>query len=124
MEPDREKRKMTIRRIGVGKRLSEAVVHGDRVYLAGQVAEDASQPIRGQAEQILGQIDALLAEAGTDKSKLLFVQIWLADMNDFAAFNEVWDAWIDPANPPARACVQSPLVKPEWKAEVQVTAAI
>ncbi|MGB5948333.1 MAG: RidA family protein [Parvibaculum sp.] len=115
---------MTIRRIGIGKRLSEAVVHGDRVYLAGQVAEDASQPIRGQAEQILGQIDALLAEAGTDKSKLLFAQIWLADMNDFAAFNEVWDTWIDPANPPARACVQSPLVKPEWKAEVQVTAAI
>jgi enamine deaminase RidA (YjgF/YER057c/UK114 family) len=115
---------MTIRRLGVGKRLSEAVVHGDRVFLAGQVAEDASAPIRGQAQQILAQIDALLAEAGTDKSKLIFVQIWLADMNDYGVFNEVWDAWVDPQNLPARACVQSPLVKPEWKAEVQVTAAI
>nr|WP_325406883.1 Rid family hydrolase [Parvibaculum sp.] len=67
---------MAIRRLGVGKRLSEAVVHGDRVFLAGQVAEDASAPIRGQAQQILAQIDALLAEAGTNKSKLIFVQIW------------------------------------------------
>jgi enamine deaminase RidA (YjgF/YER057c/UK114 family) len=115
---------MAIKRLGVGKRLSEAVVHGDRVFLAGQVAEDASQPIKGQAQQILGQIDALLAEAGTDKSKLIFVQIWLADMKDYDAFNEVWDAWVDKANLPARACVQSPLVKPEWKAEVQATAAI
>lgn len=115
---------MTITRLGVGKRLSEAVVHGDRVYLAGQVAEDASAPIRGQAKQILTQIDRLLAEAGTDKSKLIFVQIWLADMGDYAAFNEVWDAWVDPANLPARACVQSALAQPGWKAEVQVTAAI
>lgn len=115
---------MTIRRLGVGKRLSEAVVHGDRVFLAGQVAEDASQPIEGQARQIMSQIDALLAEAGTSKSKLIFVQIWLADMGDYDAFNAVWDAWVDPRNLPARACVQSPLVKPEWKAEVQVTAAI
>lgn len=115
---------MAIERLGVGKRLSEAVVHGDRVFLAGQVAADASASIAGQAKQILAQIDALLAEAGSDKSKLLFVQIWLADMSDYAAFNEVWDAWVDPQNLPARACVQSALVRPEWKAEVQVTAAV
>lgn len=117
---------MAIKRLSPGKRMSEGVVHGDRVILAGQVAADAdaSMDIRAQARVIMDQIDALLAEAGTSKSNILFAQVWLADMGDFAGFNEIWDAWIDPANPPARACVQSAMVKAEWKAEVQVTAAI
>lgn len=116
----------SIRRLSPGKRMSEGVVHGDRVILAGQVAADAdaSMSIQDQAKVIMSQIDALLAEAGTSKSNILFAQVWLADMADFAGFNEVWDAWIDPENPPARACVQSAMVKSEWKAEVQVTAAI
>ena len=101
-------------------------MHGDRVILAGQVAADAdaSMSIQDQAKVIMSQIDALLAEAGTSKSNILFAQVWLADMADFAGFNEIWDVWIDPKNPPARACVQSTMVKSEWKAEVQVTAAI
>lgn len=116
----------SIRRLSPGKRMSEGVVHGDRVMLAGQVAADAdaSMSIQDQAKVIMAQIDALLAEAGTSKSNILFAQVWLANMADFVGFNEVWDAWIDPKNPPARACVQSAMVKPEWKAEVQVTAAI
>lgn len=115
---------MAIKRLSPGKRMSEGVVHGDRVILADQVAVDGPASIKGQSEQVLKQIDELLAAAGSDKSKLLFAQIFLADMADYGPFNEVWDAWIDPANPPARACIQSPLVKPEWKVEVQVTAAV
>ncbi|MDE1174247.1 MAG: RidA family protein [Parvibaculaceae bacterium] len=115
---------MTIRRIGSNHRMSEAVVYGNMVYLAGQVAKDASQSITGQAEQVLAGIDALLAEAGTDKSKILTATVWLTDMGDFAAFNKVWDAWVDQKNPPARACVQSPLVLPDWKLEIQLSAAV
>jgi enamine deaminase RidA (YjgF/YER057c/UK114 family) len=114
---------MAIKRLSPGKRMSEGVVHGDRVILAGQVAVEGGS-IRQQSELVLKQIDELLAAAGSSKSKLLFAQIFLADMGDYVAFNEVWDAWIDPANPPARACIQSPLVKPEWKVEVQATAAV
>lgn len=118
--------RMAIKRLHPGKRMSEGVVHGDRVILAGQVTDEAnaSKGIQDQARAVLGQIDALLAEAGTSKSNLLFAQVWLADMADFAGFNEIWDTWIDPANPPARACVQSAMVKPEWKVEVQVQAAL
>ncbi len=116
----------SIRRLSPGKRMSEGVVHGGRVMLAGQVAADAdaAMSIQEQARVIMAQIDALLAEAGTNKSNILFAQVWLADMADFGGFNEIWDAWIDLENPPARACVQSAMVKAEWKAEVQVTAAI
>lgn len=115
---------MTIRRLSPGKRMSEGVVHGDRIILAGQVAVGGPADIKGQAKQVLAQIDALLKDAGSDKSKLLFAQIFLADIGDYAGFNEVWDAWVDQQNPPARACVQSPLVMPEWKVEVQVHAAV
>lgn len=115
---------MAIKRLSPGRRMSEGVVHGDRIILAGQVAVDGPADIKGQATVVLAQIDALLKDAGSDKSKLLFAQIFLADIGDYAAFNEVWDAWVDQQNPPARACVQSPLVRPEWKVEVQVHAAL
>ena len=95
---------MAIKRLSPGRRMSEGVVHGDRIILAGQVAVDGPADIKGQAVQVLAQIDALLKDAGSDKSKMLFAQIFLADISDYTAFNEVWDAWVDQQNPPARAC--------------------
>ena len=114
---------MSIQRFHVGKRLSEMVVHGDTVYLAGQVADDPKADIGGQARQVLAQIDKLLAEAGSDKSRILMTQIFLADLADFAAMNEVWDAWVAPGHTPPRATVSARLAKPEWKIEIVVTAA-
>src|SRR5258707_871335 len=110
-------KKMSIERINVGPRMSQAVIHsgtgGDAtVYLSGQVAADPSADVAGQTAQILAQIDRLLAEAGTDKSRLLFANVWLADVSDYNRMNEVWDAWITPGNPPARACVESHLAGP------------
>lgn len=115
---------MTIQRFGVGKRLSEMAVHNGTVYLAGQVADDVTQDIRGQTEQVLGAIDRLLAQAGTDKSKLLMVQIFISDMRNFPAMNEVWDAWVVPGQTPPRATVHAALAKPEWLVEIVVTAAV
>jgi enamine deaminase RidA (YjgF/YER057c/UK114 family) len=113
-----------IRRFHVGKRMSEMAVHNGTVYLAGQVADDASQDIRGQAAQVLAAIDRLLAEAGSDRSRILRAEIFLADLDrDFAAMNEVWEAWVTPGQTPPRATVQARLAKPEWKIEVVVTAA-
>jgi len=113
---------VTVRRIEPGPRMSQAVVHGGVVYLAGQVGA----PGAGVAEQtraVLAQVDRLLAEAGTDKSRILAATIWLADIADFAEMNGVWDAWVDPANPPARATGESRLAAPEFKVEIIVTAA-
>ena len=90
-----------IKRIQSGARMSGAVVHGNTVYTAGQVADDTSQGVGGQTQQILAKIDALLAEAGTDKSKLLSTNIWLTDMATFHEMNKVWDAWVSPGNAPA-----------------------
>lgn len=115
---------MTIKRLLPEERLSGASVHNNIVYLAGQVADDASLDVEGQTADILKQIDALLAEAGTDKSNLLSVQIFLADMNDMAAMNRAWDAWLDRANKPARATVEAKLARPEWKVEITGIAAI
>lgn len=115
---------MTIRRLHPGPRMSQAAVHGDTVYLAGQVAADPSQDVAGQTRQILGQIDSLLAEAGTDKSTILSVNIWLADISTFAEMNAVWDPWVDRANPPARATVEARLAAPQYKVEIAVIAAI
>ena len=95
----------TINRIDAGLRLSEAVVHGNRIYLSGMIPEDGTLDIAGQVKQALGEIDALLARAGTDKSKILTATIWLADIGDFAAMNAVWDAWAVPGQTPARATV-------------------
>jgi enamine deaminase RidA (YjgF/YER057c/UK114 family) len=108
---------------GAGGRpiLSRAVVRGDTVYLCG-VTPDAQGDIRAQTRQVLERIDALLAKAGTDKSKLLTAQIWIADMALFDGLNAVWNEWVDRANPPARACVRAELVR-GCLVEIMVTAA-
>ena len=115
---------MTITRYGVGDRMSQAIVHGDTVYLAGQVANETSAGVGGQTEQILDKIDGLLADAGTDKSKLLSATLWLTDMAKFGEMNEVWDAWVSPGNTPARACVEAPLAAPRFLVEIMVVAAL
>lgn len=114
---------MTITRIDPGPRMSRAVVHGDTVYLAGHVANEPAGSVRGQTAAILRAIDARLAAAGTDKSKLLSANIWLADIGTFEEMNAVWDAWVDPANPPARATVEARLAAPEYLVEIAVIAA-
>ena len=113
-----------VQRFDVGARMSEMAVHNGVCYLAGQVAADGSQDVKGQVRQVLGAIDALLARAGTDKSRLLMVQIYIADLADFGAMNEVWEAWVVPGHTPPRATVQAALAKPEWKVEMVVTAAL
>jgi len=113
-----------LRRFHVGDRLSEMAIFNGTVYLAGQVPDDATQDIRGQTAQVLAAIDKLLAEAGTDNAHILMAQIFLADMGDFDAMNEVWDDWIAPGDAPPRATVQARLAHPTWKIEIVVTAAI
>lgn len=116
---------MSVRRIGSGKRMSQAVIHGKTVYLAGQVAETKSgKPVGEQTREILGQIDKLLAEAGSDKTKLLRANIWLADISTFAEMNEAWDAWVAPGCAPARATVEAKLAAPQFTVEIMVEAAI
>jgi len=112
-----------VQRLDVGTRMSEMAIHNNTVYLAGQVAEDASQEIEGQTRQVLAAIDALLARAGSGKTKLLMVQIFLADLADFDGMNRVWDAWVAGGHTPPRATVQAALARPEWKIEIVVTAA-
>jgi enamine deaminase RidA (YjgF/YER057c/UK114 family) len=113
-----------IQRFEVGPRLSEMAVHNGTIYLAGQVPDDTSVNIQGQTRQVLESIDALLAQAGSDKSKILHAQIFLPDLGDFAAMNEVWEAWVVPGHTPTRATVQAALANPKWKIEVVVTAAV
>jgi enamine deaminase RidA (YjgF/YER057c/UK114 family) len=113
-----------LRRFHVGDRLSEMTLHNGTVYLAGQVAADASQDIRGQTEQVLAAIDKLLIEAGTDKAHILMCQIFIKDLADFPAMNEVWEDWLAPGDAPPRATVQANLAKPEWRVEMVVTAAV
>lgn len=113
-----------VQRFDVGSRLSEMAVHNGTVWLAGQVAADDTQDIAGQTRQVLAQVDALLARAGTDKSKIVMCQIFLADLADFAAMNAAWDAWVSPGQAPPRATVQARLARPEWKVEIVVTAAL
>ena len=115
---------MPIRRLQPQGRLSGAVVHGNLVYLAGQVTDHPELDTEGQTADVLRQIDVLLAEAGTDKSHLLTCQVFLADMADVGAMNRAWDAWLDPANPPARATVEARLVDPRWKVEITAIAAL
>jgi enamine deaminase RidA (YjgF/YER057c/UK114 family) len=115
---------MSIERIDTGTRMSQGVVHGDTVYLAGQVAQSApGESVAAQTKAILAQIDGLLAKAGTDKSKLLSATIWLTDIGTFNEMNEVWDAWVAPGNAPARACVESKLAAPQYTVEIGVIAA-
>jgi enamine deaminase RidA (YjgF/YER057c/UK114 family) len=113
-----------IRRIDPGPRLSEASIHGDRMYLSGMIPEDTSVGITGQVKQALAEIDALLAKGGSDKSRILSAVIWLRDITDFAAMNAAWDAWVVPGQAPARATVQASLNDPKMKVEIMVVAAI
>ena len=114
---------MTIQRIKGGPRMSMAVVHGNTVYVAGQVADDPNADVGGQTKQILGKIDALLAEAGTDKTRILSANIWLRDISTFAQMNAVWDAWVPQGNTPARATVEAKLASPNLLVEIAVIAA-
>ena len=114
---------MSVQRIKPGPRMSEAVIHGNTVYLQGLTADDESLDLKGQTRQILAKIDALLSQAGTDKSKLLSANIWLTDIGTWSQMNEVWDAWVAPGNTPARATVEAKLARPGWKVEIMVQAA-
>ena len=115
---------MTITRLQPGKRMSQVVIHGNIAYLAGQVASDYDGNIEKQTGEVLAAIDRLLAEAGTTKSKVLTCQVVLNNIADFAAMNSVYDAWIDPANPPARACIEARLAHPSLKVEIIAVAAL
>lgn len=114
---------MSINRIDVGPRMSQAVIHGNTVYLAGQVGEPGDS-VAQQTRDILATIDGLLAKAGTDKTKILQTIIWLADMSTFAEMNAEWDKWVPQGHTPARATGEAKLAAPEYKVEIIVTAAI
>ncbi len=114
---------MTIQRIAPGDRMSGAVVHGDTIYLAGHVSADRGLGVKGQTRAILERIEQRLAEAGSDKSRILSVQIWLADISTFEEMNEVYDAWVDRANPPTRATVEAKLASPDYLVEITAIAA-
>jgi enamine deaminase RidA (YjgF/YER057c/UK114 family) len=115
---------MTVQRHDAGPRMSKAVVHGDTVYLAGIVADNAGgKSVTEQTKDILSIIDGFLAKAGTDKSKLLSANIWLTDISTFNEMNAVWDAWVSPGNTPARATVEAKLANPRYSVEIMVTAA-
>lgn len=114
---------MTIERRHTATRMSQLVCHGDTVYLAGQVSDDAeSKGVAEQTRNILGKIDTLLAEAGTDKSKILSATIWLSDIRTFSDMNEVWDAWVPEGDAPARACVEARLAAPKFLVEIGIIA--
>lgn len=114
---------MSIRRLESGPRMSQAVIHGNTVYLAGQ-CEKAGETVAEQTKAVLAEIDRLLAVSGSSKAKILQAIIWLADMSDFAEMNSVWDSWVDPANTPARATGEAKLASPDYKVEIIVTAAL
>ncbi|HZH27045.1 MAG TPA: RidA family protein [Azospirillaceae bacterium] len=114
---------MSIQRLHIGPRMSEAVIHGNTVYLSGQVAEDGSTDVESQTRDVLRQIDALLAEAGTDKERILAATVYLADIATFDSMNRAWEAWVSRANPPTRATVEARLAAPEYLVEIVVVAA-
>ena len=115
---------MTIERMEVGARLSKVVIHGNTVYLAGLTADrSAGQSVAAQTQEILAAIDALLAKAGTDKSKLLQATIWLQDIRTVDEMNKVWDAWVPSGCAPARACIEARLQSPAKMVEIRVIAA-
>jgi enamine deaminase RidA (YjgF/YER057c/UK114 family) len=113
-----------VQRFDVGARLSEMAIHNGVVYLAGQIPEDPNLDIEGQTLQVLQAIDRLLERAGTDKRKLLMVQIFLVDLKDFEGMNRVWDNWVVPGHTPPRATVQANLASPKWRLEMVATAAL
>lgn len=114
---------MTITRHNVGPRLTQAVVHGHTVYLAGQVSA-GSPTVKGQTEEVLKKIDDLLAAAGSHKSKLLAATIYLANMVAYDEMNSAWDAWVDSNNTPARATVEARLASPKYLVEIAIVAAV
>ena len=113
---------MSVKRINAGPRMSGAVVNGNTVYLAGQVAEGAT--VKAQTEAVLKKIDDLLATAGSSKANLLSTVIYLSDIRTFDEMNAVWDAWVSPGNTPARATVEARLANPKYLVEIMVTAAV
>src|SRR5262245_21532196 len=119
----KDKAMAAIRRIEAGPRMSQAVIHGSTVYLAGQVGEPGGS-VAQQTKDILAEIERLLKEAGSDKSKILQAIIWMADMKDFAEMNAVWDKWVVGKDAPARATGEAKLAAPEYKVEIIVTAAV
>ena len=114
---------MSIVRHDPGSILSNAVEHGDTVYLAGVVAKDLNQDVKGQAKEIVDEIDRLLAKCGSGKSKVLSATIWVTDIRNRAPMNEIWTSWVDPKNLPARACVEAKLADPKALVEIMVIAA-
>lgn len=116
---------MALKRIGAGDRMSEAVIHGDKIYLAGMVAETtAGKSVKEQTQDILSQIDDVLKQAGTDKTKILKANIWLTDIKTWSQMNEAWDAWVVKGQTPARATVESKLAGTGLDVEIMVEAAI
>ncbi len=113
-----------IQRIDAGKRMSEASIHNGVAYLAGQVPLTADADIETQTREVLAEIDALLAQVGTDKTRILRAQIFLADISDFQGMNRAWDAWVVAGQAPSRATVEARLANPDWKVEIVVTAAV
>jgi enamine deaminase RidA (YjgF/YER057c/UK114 family) len=115
---------MTIQRFDTGPRMSQVVVHGDTIYLAGVVAKTtAGDSVTKQTQEVLSIIEGHLAKAGSDKSKLLSATIYLTDMKNFPEMNAVWDAWVSAGNTPARATVEAGLAAPQYSVEIMVTAA-
>lgn len=112
---------MKIERVDIGKRMSQACIHGDTIYLSGQVGNGAN--VVEQTKDMLNSVDKLLEKVGSSKSHMLHATIWLADIADFEAMNTVWDAWIDPKNPPTRACGEAKLATPDYLVEVIIVAA-
>ena len=116
---------MALKRIGAGNRMSEAVIHGDKIYLSGYVAETTvGKSVKEQTKDILSQIDDVLKQAGSDKTKIVKANIWLTDIKTWAEMNEAWDAWVAPGETPARATVESKLAGPGLDVEIMVEAAI
>jgi enamine deaminase RidA (YjgF/YER057c/UK114 family) len=115
---------MTIQRFDTGPRMSQVVIHGDTIYLAGVVANNAAgESVTKQTQDVLSIIDRHLAKAGSDKSKLLTATIYITDMKTFAEMNAVWDGWVSAGNTPARATVEARLAAPQYNVEIMVTAA-
>ena len=115
---------MTITRFQIGQRMSQAVMHGDTIYLAGQVAQGApGASVAEQTQDILVRIDGLLEEVGSDKTKILSATIWLSDMDSFEEMNGVWDAWVPEGHAPGRACVEARLARPHFNVEIGIIAA-
>jgi enamine deaminase RidA (YjgF/YER057c/UK114 family) len=115
---------MSITRNHSNARMSQSVIHGDTIYLAGQVARDSNANISVQTEQVLDKIDQLLTDAGSSKSRILSAQIWLANIGHFAEMNQVWDAWVAEGDAPARACIEARLASPDLLVEIGIIAAV